>query len=330
MAHLHAAGYEACPDTEIVAVADIKPENGDAFAEEQQVPRVYEDYNDMLKREDLDIVSVCLWIALHAPAVNDIAGSGVRAIHCEKPMAPTFGEARSMVEACSTRGVQLTFNHQRRFGGTYREARTLAQSGAIGEMIRLEGYCPDIIDWGTHWVDMMFFYNDEAPAEWVMGQIDAREEKSIFGLPLESQAIGSIRWKNGVQGLLETGTSGRRCLNRILGSEGVIEVGVTDGPALRYLGPGTNGWIIPEIDSGLHGSDLVTDGILDLVDALGAGREPELDAKKALQATEVIFAIYESSRRRARIDLPLTIDDSPFLDMLERGEIGPGRTSVDR
>ena len=144
MAHRHAEGYEACPDTEIVAVADIARENGEAFARERNVPNVYEDYREMLEKEDLDMVSVCLWIALHARVVNDIAESGIRAIHCEKPMAPTFGEARSMVETCAAHGVQLTFNHQRRFGAAFRKAREIAHSGAIGDIRRLEGYCGDI------------------------------------------------------------------------------------------------------------------------------------------------------------------------------------------
>ncbi len=325
MAHHHAAGYEACADTEIVAVADIKRENGEAFAEAHNVPGVYGDYRDMLEKEDLDIVSVCLWIALHAPAVNDVARSGVRAIHCEKPMAPTFGEARSMVETCSAHSVQLTFNHQRRFGPSFRKAREVAHSGAIGQIRRLEGYCGDMLDWGTHWLDMMFFYNNEQPAEWVIGQIDSREEMAIFGTPVESQAICSIMWKNSVRGLLETGAPGSGVGNRILGTDGIVEVGVRDGPALHYTGRDTSGWAVPDLEEGTHGDDPITLGILDLVDALKSGREPELAARKALQATEIIFATYESSRRRARIDLPLTIHDSPFLDMLEKGKIGPKR-----
>ena len=77
----------------------------------------------------------------------------------------------------------------------------------------------------------------------------------------------------------------------------------------------------------MHGSDFFGAAIEDLVDALNTGREPELDGRKALQATEVIFSAYESSRRRARIDLPLDITDSPFLAMLERGLVGPNRRS---
>ena len=55
------------------------------------------------------------------------------------------------------------------------------------------------------------------------------------------------------------------------------------------------------------------------------GREPELSGRKALQATDLIFATYESSRRRAKIALPIDVDDSALLTMLDQGVIGAGR-----
>jgi len=62
------------------------------------------------------------------------------------------------------------------------------------------------------------------------------------------------------------------------------------------------------VGEGLHDEACHTRAILDLIDALKSGREPEVSARRALQATELIFATYESSRRRGRIDLPLTTD----------------------
>jgi hypothetical protein len=62
--------------------------------------------------------------------------------------------------------------------------------------------------------------------------------------------------------------------------------------------------------------------VLDLIDCVKTGREPVLSGRKALQATELIFATYESSRRRAKITLPLDADDSALLTMLERGMVG--------
>jgi UDP-N-acetylglucosamine 3-dehydrogenase len=53
-----------------------------------------------------------------------------------------------------------------------------------------------------------------------------------------------------------------------------------------------------------------------------SGCEPEPSARKALRTAEVTCATYESSRRRGRVDLPLTIDDSPLQVMVDAGHLG--------
>ena len=325
MSHLHARGYAACPDTQIVALADINLDNARAFQAEHGGDRIYADYRAMLEREHLDIVSISTWPHLHAEMVIAAAEAGVKAIHCEKPMAPTWGEARRMVDVCAARGVQLTFNHQRRFGEPFRKAKGLLKAGAIGRLLRLEASCDNLYDWGTHWFDMLFFYNDETPAEWVIGQIDARGTKPVFGVPVEGQGISHFKFRNGVHGLLVTGyDAGWEAANRLVGTDGVIEVGHDEQTPLRVWGHGQDGWQAIPTSEGLHGDECHVRAIRDLVDALKTGREPELSARRALQATELIFATYESSRRRGRVDLPLTIDDSPFLSMLEAGQLSGG------
>jgi hypothetical protein len=101
----------------------------------------------------------------------------------------------------------------------------------------------------------------------------------------------------------------------------MIEVGPNREQPLRMWGRGESGWHVVPVSEGMHSLPWVGRGVLDLVDALKTGREPELSARRALAATELIFATYESSRRRGRIDLPLTIADSPFLSMVESGEM---------
>jgi predicted dehydrogenase len=327
--NVHAEAYKASTDCEIVAAADIKQENLDLFCETHNVPHGYLDHREMLATEDLDIVSVCVWPALHAPMVIDAAQAGVRAIHCEKPVAPTWGEARRMVDACRERNAQLTFHHQRRFGTPYRKAKELLDSGAIGQLVRLEAFCINLYDWGTHWFDMMFFYNDEEPVEWVMGQIDARYGRSVFAVQVEGQGLSYFRWRNGVEGLMFTYerqnpasnlTKGQTGANRLVGTDGMIDVGVPGGPTLRLLNAETGGqWREIDVGGGIHGRDHDIAAIVDLVAALKTGREPELSAQRALHAAELTFATYESSRRRARVDLPLEIEDSPLLSMLESG-----------
>jgi len=329
MAYSHADGYRLLDDTcELVACADIVRENAEAFAHSYGIAPegVFTDYNEMLATARLDMVSICTWPHLHAPMVIACAVAGVRAIHCEKPMADTWGAARLMTQECQRWGIQLTFNHQRRFGAPFARARELALGGAIGDLTRVEVSCGDIYDWGTHYIDMCGYYTGEQPAEWVIGQVDYRTEKRIFGAHIENAALGSWRYRNGVSGLIAAGDlMGLVGVdNRLIGTEGTIEVGVPNGPALRVRRAGSGLW--ETIDTGgesLHGPGYVERAIADTVDALLRDREPMLAARRALNATEIIFGIYESSRRHGRIDLPLTISDHPLVAMVRAGVLSP-------
>ncbi len=328
MGHRHALAYKSSELCDLVAAADIKQENLDFFLEQHEVPRGYLSADEMLEKEDLDIVSVTLWPHLHAPMVIKAAEAGVKAIHCEKPMATAFGDAKKMVEVCKEKGVQLTFNHQRRFGEPFNKAKELLDAGAIGDLLRVEAFTSNLYDWGTHWFDLMFMYNDETPADWVMGQIDARGGKPIFGAEVEGQGMSLFQWKNGVMGLMVTrdagfeGVKSAGVAHRLMGTAGTIEVGVNGGPEVRLRNAETGGeWQEVAVEGGMHGNEHHIAAVADLAKALKEGRDPVLAGWKALQSTELIFATYESSRRRARVDLPLDITDSPYVSMLEAGEL---------
>ncbi len=316
----HARGWAASDDVALVACSDPFEAARLAYMEEFGVENGYEDHRDMLEKEDLDFVSVCTWPGLHRDMIVDAAGSGIQGIHAEKPMAPTWGEAKSLYQACVDSDVVITFCHQRRFAGQFVKAKEIAKSGAIGELRRFEGNCPNLFDWGTHWFDMFFFYNDDEPADWVIGQIDAEGGREIFGVPVEGSGISWIRYCNGREGLLATGGTGMQgCQNRLIGSDGIIEIGGRNQPPLRVLSGGQS------VDVDLKGTvsprDATTASVLDLVDAVKNGREPELSGRKALQATELIFATYQSSRCRGRVRLPLNVNDSALLSMLKDGVV---------
>ncbi len=313
----HAKGYAASDEIELVAVVDPLTEAAERLAEKYHVPHIYPSYAEMFAAHQPEIVSVCTWIRLHEEMVKDAAKAGVRAIHSEKPMAPTWGAAKAMHAACEAAGVQLTFCHQRRFGAQYVKAKELAQSGVIGKILRLEGCCDNLFDWGTHWFDMFFFYNEQSPAEWVMGQIEIEGHKSVFGVEVEGSGLSLVQFANGVQGVLVTGgASGGGCDNRIIGTEGMIEVNVWKGPALRMLRSGGNGWETPSLTDVVPPQGDTVLSILDAIECLHSGRRPTLSSHHALQATELIFATYESSRIGGRVKLPLTIADSPLLARL--------------
>ncbi len=325
MAHAHVQGFAKTGRCELEAIADIRRDNAEAFAAQYGNPAIYEDYREMLAAEKPDIVSICTWPHLHAPMTLAAAEAGVRAIHCEKPMAPTWGEARAMHEACAARGIQLTFNHQRRFLEPFQKARAMILDGAIGSLLRMEAQCADLFDWGTHWLDMLHFFNNDTPAEWVIGQIDCRADRKVFGVPLEGQGLCHLKFANGVRATLVTGHEADiGCAIRIIGTEGVIEIG-WDRPVLRAWLKGSPDWAEIAVAEGIH------DGVAhervgaDIVKCLDTGDRPLLSSYNAIRSTEVIFAAYESSRTRGRIELPLMTDDSALLTMIEQGLVGPNR-----
>jgi predicted dehydrogenase len=286
----------------------------------------------MLAQEKLDCISICLWPHLHAPFTIAAAQSGnVRAIHCEKPVAPTWKAAKEMVEVCAAAGVQLTFNHQRRFNVPFQTAKAMLDAGEIGELESMEAYCFDLFDWGTHWFDMMFFFNNETPVDWVFGQVDISAPYAIFGLPLERFGSSHFAFKNGVRGTLVASRdkevwNGLRV--RLNGSKGQLEVGQArqlDAHELRILN-GTSGWKPIAVEGTISGDDAYPKVMAEVIGSLQNGEKSLLDAHNALATTELIFATYESARLRKRISLPLEgVEGHPLLEILrEEGAVPEG------
>ncbi|WP_235853567.1 Gfo/Idh/MocA family protein [Halosimplex salinum] len=325
MNYYHAEGYERLDDCELVACADLEPERADAFAARFDVEETFEDYETMLAEAEPDIVSISVWPDIHADVVIDCARApSVDAIHCEKPMDLTWGNSRLMAQVCDRRGVQLTFNHMRRFKPTWVEARERVQSGAIGDLERVELSPGNIYDGGTHMIDFATGVVGDVPAEWVIGQIDYREANQWFGAHNENQAHAHWRYENGVDAVISTGVGSALVPAdmRFVGSDGVLEVGPEEGDAdLRWRTDGDE-WTAETVEEGAW-TDPIDDAVAHVVDCLESGEEPSIGARNALNTTEIIFGVWESARRRGRVDFPLEIDDNPLEAMVEAGDLQP-------
>ncbi|MFB6217680.1 MAG: Gfo/Idh/MocA family protein, partial [Halobacteriaceae archaeon] len=236
-AYEHARGYERVEGTDIVACADIVPENAERFAGEFDCA-AYEDYREMLRGAEPDVVSVCTPVPTHADIVVGAAETGVpRAIHCEKPMADTWADCERMARVCDERDIQLTFNHQRRFDPARLEAKRLLNEGAIGELRRLETAGKNLLDWGTHLIDLCNYFNDEARAEWVLAGLDYTEADVRYGTHNENQSVALWEYEDGLPCLAvnhhrwESDVVGAQ--NRLVGTEGEITVATSDDTPLR-------------------------------------------------------------------------------------------------
>jgi predicted dehydrogenase len=176
----------------------------------------------------------------------------------------------------------------------------------------------------------------EQPATWVIGQVDYRSERRVFGMPSEGQALAHWQYGNGISATLVSGfgqgTAG--FWHRLVGGAGTIEIGLPDEHALRLRRDGAPSETVNTQGETVHGTTDPDDSVYheravaDAVDALLTGRESEVSARRALNVTEIVFAIYECSRRRGRVDLPLTIDDHPLVSMIESGDLNPATSSA--
>ena len=87
-------------------------------------PRVYDDAEEMLKREQLDFVDIITEVPAHAPLVHLAAQHRVPVI-CQKPMAPDFETACGMVSACNEAGVPFFVHENFRWQAPIRVKRQL-------------------------------------------------------------------------------------------------------------------------------------------------------------------------------------------------------------
>jgi len=329
MAYQHAAAYSDLDHCNLVGCADIVRENAEAFAEEYDIDDagVYEDYEEMLAAVEPDVVSICTPPATHSDLVVGTAESGVvDAVHCEKPMALTWGGAKRMTRVCEEEDVQLTFNHMRRFGEPFRVAKRKLDDGAIGELRRIEYSWGNFYDNGTHAVDMCNYFNNEQSAEWVIGQLDYTEEDVRFGTHNENQVLACWEYENGVYGMAATGpaeavTDGDW---RLSGTDGYMDVHLTDKLAVEVYSTDPDDCEKLTFEETAPGEKTCIDlAITDVTRAAATGQPTELAAENALNATEIIFAGYESARRRGRVDLPLEIEDNPLESMVDEGQLSP-------
>ena len=350
MAYRHAGGYQRLDSCSLVACADIVPENAQAFADHHDLTAVYEDHESMLEEVEPDVVSVCVPPAVHADLVVDSATTpSVDAVHCEKPMATTWGECKRMVDTCEAEAVQLTIDHQRRLSEPVRRAKQLLEDGEIGGLKRLEWSEVNLFDAGSHVFDLCDHFVDGARPEWVLAGIDCSHENRWFGALNETRAIARWRYADGTIGFASTAEDGDTVVDaylRIVGEDGVIEIQPADGPALRIRTDGN--WKQIDTDENVYGP---TPGIVHraldkaagllpgvpsptrppthyeqaiehLISCLEAGTEPLFSGRRVARGTELIFASWESARQRGRVHLPLEIEGNPLEEMYDAGQLG--------
>ena len=129
----HIRRYQEIPAAEIVAVADIDEAEARRVAETYGIPHVYTDFREMLKRDDLVAVDVCLHNNLHMPATVAALEAG-KHVYCEKPMAGTYVDAATMYETAQSTGKMLSIQLSTLFTRETKAAKYLIDRGLLGKI----------------------------------------------------------------------------------------------------------------------------------------------------------------------------------------------------
>jgi predicted dehydrogenase len=134
---LHYPAFKELSDKfEITALCNRTKSDAEAFAKKINLPleNVYTDYNEMLKRPDIDAVDILVPIELNYQVSESVAKSGKDFI-CEKPMAPDMSQARKFLELTKKYKNKILIAENFRYNEENNKIKELVSSGKIGEVI---------------------------------------------------------------------------------------------------------------------------------------------------------------------------------------------------
>ena len=168
----HARVYMEIPEAELIGVCDINSERAKETAEKYGV-EAYTDSRKLLKRGDVDAVSICTWTTTHAKETIKALKAGKHVL-VEKPIASTVKEAKQMVQMAEREELILMTGFIERFNpGIERVIKTINGS-SVGEIVsataRRVSQWPERIgdvgvvkDSAIHDIDMMRYIFGEDP-----------------------------------------------------------------------------------------------------------------------------------------------------------------------
>lgn len=329
IAPTHARSIDELPGAQLAAVCDVLPEKARALAQTYPAD-VYDDYRQMLQRQDIDVVTVLTPSGLHAEIGIAAARAGKHVI-VEKPMDVTLEKADALIRACREAGVKLCVISQHRFDPAVAALKQAIDAGRLGQLnfggshtkwYRSQAYYDSgswrgtwaldgggaLINQSIHYVDLLAYM--VGPVEEIHAYCAARAHERI---EVEDMAVAALKFKSGALGLLEGTTAaypGFCARLDVYGGEGsviiendqVLEWRLRSGEPCPVTAEQTSfigGTSSKDIWHHSHRRQ-----IQDMIHAIHEDREPLVNGEEGRRALEIVLAVYESSRtgKTVRLD----------------------------
>lgn len=335
--------FRGLDNVTVEAVADPDPDGLKRAAERSGAKRQYRDYRQMLEKEKPDLVSIA---PRHPDCHPDMALAAIevcRGIVMEKPMTETPADADAILAAADRRGVKICVGHNRRWTADFVRLGALLEQGLIGTVrqVHIQGKQDeraggeDLLVLGTHDFDLMRFYFGDPL--WCMASVtvggrditraDVRKGRepvwvagdtihALFGFP--SNVMVSWHSVKTTDHWNQPFAKREKWAFEILGTKGIVayQSGLgfawLDSPFLAHLDdtarwrplPQPKDWTWPE-----HARHPVKS----LLHAIQTDTQPVCSGHDGRWAVEMVAAVYESQRLRARVTFPLADRTHPLL-----------------
>lgn len=325
----HAESIVALEEAELVAVCDIVPEKAQAFADKYGA-KPYTSYEEMLAKEDLDVVTIATESDLHAP-IGIAAAKAGKHVMVEKPMAMTLESADELIRTCQEAGVKLAVIHQNRFNASVKLMHKAQEEGRFGNLThgqatvrwnRDDNYYSQAPWRGTKLQDGGVLMNQSIHnidlLQWTFGPVE-----SVFGytwtamrkIEMEDVGVAVIKFKNGALGIIEAASTIypkniEETLN-VFGETGSVVIG---GIAVNRI----ETWEFPNSEEekqqifasqendppnvyGFGHREIISD----MIEAIRQDRSPAIPGEEGRKALEIILAIYKCQETKAPVVFPL-------------------------
>ncbi len=213
---MHLESIRMLPQAELVACCDIKKERADEVAQKYGAT-AYTDYIQMLERERLDAVHLCLPHYIHSRVAIDAFERGVNVL-TEKPMDINYQSAANAVKAAKDKGVLFGVIMQCRYNNAAQLVKKAAVSGRLGKILsarstltwsRPDSYYEEsdwkgtwdkegggvVIDQAIHSIDLVNWIIDDE----VVSVSASMANRGHGIVKVEDSAEGLITYKNGAK-----------------------------------------------------------------------------------------------------------------------------------
>jgi len=312
IAKSHMDAIMDAPDMELVAVCDINESRAKEYAGNGL--KTYKDHREMLKYEELDIVTVATPNGLHARHAMDVIAAG-RHLVVEKPLALSMKDVDNIIKAADHAGVKLAVVHQVRFNPLLRYIKELLDSGRLGKLShasvairwnRDDAYFAEASWRGTKKMDGGMLLNQ------AIHQLDAffllmGPVSEIFAMTatrlrkIETEDVGGalVRFKNGTLGVIESTINVYpRNLDEgisIFAEKGTIQISGKMANQIKH-------WEcefpldqnqLPSQEPFFKGHQRV---FADFIEAIKEDRESYVSGKAVYDVLKYIFAMHSSAR----------------------------------